>query len=87
MNQWWNPLKRNTGSNLADVGRAAAHREPEIPGRADCRRPEWDRRQGHEECLRRTRGKAAGEELGTTPVDRSAVNVGTISGSPSPLTS
>jgi hypothetical protein len=24
-NQWWNPLKRITGSNLVDVGRVAAH--------------------------------------------------------------
>jgi hypothetical protein len=24
-NQWWNPLKWNTGSNLVDVGRAAVH--------------------------------------------------------------
>jgi len=24
-NQWWNPLKARTGSNLADVGRTAVH--------------------------------------------------------------
>jgi hypothetical protein len=24
-NQWWNPLKARTGSNLADMGRAAVH--------------------------------------------------------------
>lgn len=24
-NQWWNPLKSRTGSNLVDVGRAAVH--------------------------------------------------------------
>jgi hypothetical protein len=24
-NQWWNPLKARTGSNLVDVGRAAVH--------------------------------------------------------------
>jgi hypothetical protein len=24
-NQWWNPLKSRTGSNLADMGRAAVH--------------------------------------------------------------
>ncbi len=28
MNQWWNPLKKVTGSNLVDVGRAAAHAHP-----------------------------------------------------------
>jgi hypothetical protein len=32
---------------------------------------------GHEEGLRRTRGEAAGEKLGATPVDRHMVNVGT----------
>jgi hypothetical protein len=24
-NQWWNPLKARTGSNLVDVGRIAVH--------------------------------------------------------------
>ena len=28
MNQWLNPLKRGTGSNLVDVGRAAVRAEP-----------------------------------------------------------
>ena len=42
---------------------------------------------GHGESLRRTRGEAAGEELGTALVDRSMVNVGTLPGSPSPLAS
>jgi hypothetical protein len=78
------PQAGNTGSNLVDMGRLAAKREPVIPGQADWRRRVSARRQGHEERLRRTRGKAAGEELGTTPVDWSVVNVGTISGLPSP---
>jgi hypothetical protein len=39
---------------------------------------------GHEEGLRRTHGDAAGEKLGASPVERSAVNVGTIPISPSP---
>lgn len=38
---------------------------------------------GHGEGLRRTRGKAAGEELGTAPVDRCMVNMGTIPRPPS----
>jgi hypothetical protein len=79
-NQWLNPLKRGIGSNLADVGRGAVH--------ACCDR--WatpasefrGRRGGHEEGLRRTRGEAAGEKLGAAPVDRSAMNVGTILGLP-----
>jgi len=41
------------------------------------------RRGGHGEGLRRNRGEAAGEELGTDPVERLMVNVGTATGSPS----
>jgi hypothetical protein len=79
-NQWLNPLKRGIGSNLADVGRDAVH-----AGRDGLATPwlvfrGW--RGGHEEGLRRTRGEAAGEKLGAAPVDRSAVNVGTILGLP-----
>ena len=51
------------------------------PGRCSSRRPG-----GHDEGLRRSRGEAAGEKLGTDPVDRSVVNVGTILGLPSPPT-
>jgi putative transposase len=81
------PQARDTGSNLADLGRTAADREPEVTGRADWHRQDSCRRRGHEESLRRTRGWAAGEKLGTNPVDRSAVNVGTTSGLPFPPTS
>ena len=37
---------------------------------------------GHVECLRRRRGDAAGVELGTDPVNRNRVNVGTLPGRP-----
>jgi len=37
---------------------------------------------GHGEGLRRSRGEAAGEELGTYPVERLMVNVGTTARSP-----
>jgi hypothetical protein len=75
-NQRWNPLDRITGSNLVDVGRVAAH-DRIVSGRL---RTSLDMGMagGHEESLRRTRGDAAGEELGTAPVDRLLVNVGTI---------
>lgn len=83
MNQCLNPLKVATGSNLVDVGRAAAH--------ADCVGAGGDseagfvrRWGGHEECLRRTRGEAVGDELVADPVDRYVVNVGTAPRSPSP---
>ena len=39
---------------------------------------------GHGEGLRRTRGEAAGEKLGTTPADRHTVNVGSGRMPPSP---
>ena len=37
---------------------------------------------GHAESLRRRRGDAAGVELGTDPVDRDIVNVGTLPSRP-----
>ena len=43
---------------------------------------ELGRRGGHDESLRRSRGDAAGEKLGASPVERSAVNVGTVLGLP-----
>src|SRR4051795_13630443 len=70
VNQWLNPLKSETGSNLVDVGRTAAHAVG-----SGCRRGLRNRRnavggEATEEGLRRTRGEAAGEELGADPVDR-----------------
>jgi len=83
VNQWLNPLKRETGSNLVDVGRAAAHAAPDA-GSATPKSDFRGRPGGHEEGLRRTRGEAAGEELDTNPANRFVVNVGTIPGSPFP---
>src|SRR5262249_60983478 len=79
-NQWLNPLKRGIGSNLADVGREAVHTCPDGVGDSGVEFRGW--RGGHEEGLRRTHGEAAGEKLGAAPVDRSAMNVGTILGLP-----
>jgi hypothetical protein len=79
-NRWLNPLKRGIGSNLVDMGREAVHA---CPGGWATSWPVfrgW--RGGHEEGLRRTHGEAAGEKLGAAPVDRSAMNVGTILGLP-----
>jgi len=41
----------------------------------------------HEESLRRTRGDAAGAELGTDPADRNTVNMGTLPCLPFPACS
>jgi len=80
-NQWWNPLKARTGSNLVDRGRAAVHIHTVRYGDSEASEEGWWG--GHEESLRRTRGETAGEKLDTAPVNRSVVNVGTILKSPS----
>jgi hypothetical protein len=53
-----------------------AHPSPWAAGnsRWGCGKPSG----GHGECLRRSRGDAAGVELGASPVDRLRVNVGTV---------
>lgn len=82
-NQWWNPLKVRTSSNLVDRGWAAVH--------ALVSHDEGDLRtllnwqdEGHGEGLRRIRGEAAGEKLGADPVNRHTLNMGTISALPTP---
>lgn len=73
VNQWSNLLQPAADSNPVDMGRCAvrgnpfSHREP-VP------RPQAGERVGR---LRYRRAMPAGEKLGTTPVDRQAVNVGT----------
>ena len=85
-NQRLKPLKRFTGSNLADMGRAAAHARVSTAQR-DSDDAETGRRGGHTESLRRRCGEAAGEKLGTAPVNRDVGNVGTLPGLPFPLAS
>jgi hypothetical protein len=66
-NQWSNPLKARTGSNLVDVGRVQCtfrrSRDDSVAG-------EQGRLGGHGEGLRRSHGDAEGEKLGTSPVER-----------------
>ncbi len=84
MNQWLNPLKRGTGSNLVDMGRAAAC-VPRGSTRKTTPGPVMDAGQeATGEGLRRTRGEAAAAELGADPIDRHTVNTGTVPGSPYP---
>ena len=75
------PLNRRAGSNLVDMGRSAVHDHQEVVDSEAGRNP---RPGGHTEGLRRRCGDAAGEELGTDPVDRYMVNVGTVPEPPSP---
>jgi hypothetical protein len=77
MNQWLNPLKRDTGSNPGQ-GRIAVHAGREVCGR---RLRSWPNAAGGEAT-----GKACGvpvamlqgEELSAGPVDRNVANVGTV---------
>jgi hypothetical protein len=83
LNQWSTPRKSRTGSNLVDMGRAAVHACLRT-GQRDSDAGELDRPGGHAEGLRRRRGEAAGEKLGTAPVNRDVGNVGTLPGLPLP---
>jgi hypothetical protein len=83
-NQWWNPLKSGTGSNLVDLGRycsvAVASGSEETDFGADVAKV------GAGVTVKVCGvavARAAGEELGTYPVHRLVVNVGTVVGSPS----
>lgn len=82
-NQWWNPLKVRTSSNLVDKGWAAVHAL--VSDDEGDLRTLWNwQEEGHGEGLRRIRGEAAGEKLGADPVNRHTLNMGTISVSPTP---
>ena len=84
MNQWLNPLKGGTGSNLADMGRATV--------RVDLY--SWERRLRNRLVMPVGRpssqycgfgdGEAVAAELGADPANRHAVNVGTRSEPPFP---
>jgi hypothetical protein len=79
------PSSHEPAPNLADMGRTAVHASDSVVvvrGDSDAGQVGWWG--GHEEGLRRTRGEAAGEQLGTSPVDRSVSERGNHPGSPSP---
>ena len=82
-NQWWNPLKVRTSSNLVDMGWAAVHALFSDEDGDLGTLLNWQD-EGHEESLRRIRGEAAGEKLGAAPVNRHTLNMGTIPALPTP---
>ncbi len=87
MNQWLNPLKCGTGSNLADVGRAAAR---VVLGRMRNTTPKPIVDVGGEATVNACGvavGEAAAAKLGVDPVDRYMVNVGTVAVLPFPASS
>ena len=73
-NQWSNPLKARTGSNLVDMGRDAAH------VRQEARMTPSSMNRVGKEAMRKVCGvpmaMLQGKKLGTSPVERSTVNVG-----------
>ena len=83
MNQWLNPLKRGTGSNLVDLGRAAVRVDLGDRSATPMSAANVDQ-EAIGEGLRRTRGEAVGEELGAEPADWHMVNAGTVPVPPSP---
>ncbi len=84
VNQWLNPLKCGTGSNLVDMGRAAVRVSPWTRGEATPAPVVYAGWEATGEGLRRTRGEAAAAKLDADPIDRYTVNTGTVPGSPSP---
>jgi hypothetical protein len=81
VNQWLNPLKRDAGSNLVDVGRRAAHAARD-GGRRLRSRPNAVGGEATRKDCGVLVAMLQGEELGADPVDRVVVNVGTVPGSP-----
>jgi hypothetical protein len=83
VNQRVNPLKRGTGSNLVDVGRAAVRVDPSHGETTP--KPASD---VGEEAMVNVCGVAVGEaaaaKLGADPADRYMVNVGTVAVLPFP---
>lgn len=84
VNQWLNLRNRGTGSNLVDMGRDVVHAD-QTNGEATSGTVIDAGPGGREECLRRTRGDAAGAELGADPADRHTVNMGTLPFLPYPV--
>ena len=83
VNQWMNPLKRGTGSNLVDPGRDAVRADRSDGDATPTSATNVDQ-EAIGEGLRRTRGEAAGEELGAGLADWHMVNAGTVPVSPFP---
>jgi hypothetical protein len=84
VNQWLNPLKRDAGSNLVDVGRSAAHAVRDVGGRGLRSRPNAVGGEATRKDCGVLVAMLQGEELGANPVDRDVVNVGTVPVPPSP---
>jgi hypothetical protein len=87
VNQWLNPLKRGTGSNLVDVGRVAVRVVPSVWGRRLRSRSRMSVGRPSGKACGVPGGEAAAAKLDVDPVDRCMVNVGTVPGLPFPASS
>jgi hypothetical protein len=84
VNQWSNPLKCGTGSNLVDAGRATVRADLNVRGRRLRHRPFTSGRRLPTKACGVGGSEAVAAELDVDPVDRHMVNVGTVPGLPSP---
>ena len=84
MNQWLNPLKCGTGSNLVDTGRATVRADLNVRGQRLRRRLFTSARRLPLKACGVGGSEAVAAKLDVDPVDRHMVNVGTVSGLPSP---
>lgn len=82
MNQWLNPLKGGTGSNLVDLGRATV-RDGFYRGRRLRSRLFTSVGRPSPQYCGFGDGEAVAAKLGADPVNRDTVNVGTLPGLPS----
>jgi hypothetical protein len=83
VNQWLNPLKRGTGSNLADLGRATVHAGQDVRGLRLRSRLLMSVGRPSPQYCGFGGGEAVAAKLGADPVNRDTVNVGTLPGLPS----
>jgi len=77
VNQWLNPRKRGTGSNLVDVGRATVRDDQDACGCRLRSRLLTSVGRPSPRCCGFGGGEAVAAELGADPVNRHTVNVGT----------
>ena len=83
VNQWLNPLKRETDPKSGRYGSGSGAYPSYVLGGTTRAMAIDVSVRGHGEGLRRNHDEAAAEELGTHPVKGNMVNMGTIPGSPS----
>jgi len=87
VNQWLNPLKRGTGSNLVDMGWAAVHADLTVRGQRLRSRLFMPVGRPSSHACGFGDGEAVAAKLDVDPINRDMVNVGTVLGSPSPSSS